>query len=185
MGHLYVANAISLSFSFRNYVCLRFFGKRKLLKKLLPYLRVLRFDCVTWNCYFCCLSWNKWIHLTSPVQHVHVYQMGVWTVKLLITRSGMGTISSFFSLGLLKEMCFVQGDGFGFEKNSITVEWEGMNIATEIWYAQALVSLNGTLYQPAISIKWAYLIWVCVCVERETEALIYIAKRWVWLWLLF
>lgn len=66
--------------------------------------------------------------------------MGVWTIKLLITRSGIETISSSSSLGLFKEMWYVQLDGFGFEKNSISAEWEGMNIATEIWYAQAPLS---------------------------------------------
>lgn len=36
-----------------------------------------------------------------------------------------------------------------------------MNIATEIWYAQALRSLNGTLYQLAILNE---CVRVCVCV---------------------
>lgn len=92
-------------------------------------------------------------------------------------------ISSLYTLRLFIETCYVQIHCFGMEQNSISPEWEAMNIASELCYAQALVSLNGALYQLAISIKWACLMWihvhVCVherecvgvCVEGKTEPL--------------
>lgn len=71
-------------------------------------------------------------------------------------------ISTTYTLRLFVETCYLQIHCFEMEENSISPEWEGMNIASELCYSQAFVSLNGALYQLAISIKWVCLMWVYV-----------------------
>lgn len=115
MAHLYVDNGMHLSFSFRNcefLLCEVFFKKKNLLIEAVSlFAHAQLSSCELKLCFllsdFPSVSgWvgrggdlgkdaNPWraLALTSPVQHVRVYQMGVWTIQLLMTRSGIETIS--------------------------------------------------------------------------------------------
>lgn len=132
------------------------------------------------------LSSLMWSCLSNGYVNKQIPNYPLWNKVIECSKK----ISSLYTLRLFIETCYVQIHCFGMEQNSISPEWEAMNIASELCYAQALVSLNGALYQLAISIKWACLMWIHVHVcawERvrwcmsggKDRALIYVDKWWL------
>lgn len=158
--------------------CMSISGKMPLWKTT-EYLTCCSFD----------LSSLMWSCLSNGYVNKQIPNYPLWNKVIECSKK----ISSLYTLRLFIETCYVQIHCFGMEQNSISPEWEAMNIASELCYAQALVSLNGALYQLAISIKWACLMWIhvhvcawervcwCMCGGKD-RALIYVDK-WLTAWL--
>lgn len=125
-------------------------------------------------------NWTLNLMFTSDLSSLMCSRLSdVYVNKVLITLILWNEVtecskktSTLYTLRLFIERCYLQIHCIEMEENCISPEWEGMNIASELCYAQPVLSLNGALYQPAISIKWVCLMWVyvhlctweCVCV---------------------
>lgn len=145
------------------------------LEKTCKYLACFGFDLSSLMC--SCLS-NEYVNKQIP-------NCPLWNTVIDCSKK----LSPSYTLRLFIETCYVQIHYFGMEENSISPEWGVMNIASELCYAQALISLNGALYQLVISIKCVCLMWICVrvcmkrlvcwCGRRQKLSPYSLSKQWV------